>query len=916
MKNSVDTGFMIRDFRAFECTPGVSVVVTPDSPDYTLVAVSNDFIELTGLKRDAVIGKGHFSFFPKNPDDPNFTGEKNLRASFEFIVKNRIPHELENQRYDFRGKDGKFNFKYWNVKNVPILNEEGSVAYIIHTAVDVTESVKTERELESIKGIQKAYEFFKAAPVIIGYVRGENYVIEFANEGLLKVWSRSSDVIGKPLFDALPELKDQGTKQLLDEVCRTGQPFFAYEHPLTFYRDGLEETLYFNFVYQPFYEDGVEGKASGVISVGHDVTEQVNERQKFKNVVQQANDPILILKGRNMVLEVANDALYRLWKIDKSALGKSFLQILPEMEGQGFLELLQNVYNTGETFHGFETPAVFEDSDGNKRTVYVNFTYQPYREPDGNISGVLVLSSDVTAQVLAKRQAEESQQQWKDLANSMPAILWTTGGDGSPRFFNHRWYEFTGLTEEQSLHSGWTSVLHPDDGKHSRTIWDHAVKTGTPYEVELRYKNKQGDYRWMIARGVPIKQDGKVVSWYGTSVDIHEKKQLEFHLEEKVRERTEQLEAKNKVLDNILQYSSNGITVSEMIRDESGNVVDAMTILANDAAVKFSGIPKDLYLTKRATVFDPNIISSPYGQACLKTLRTGEPSIMQYFLEFRSRWLELTISRMDENHLIHIFTDVTPIKEAQLQLEKSLQELQYANANLEEFAYAASHDLKEPARKLQFYSNRLKEDLKEKLNPAQINLFERLESSSNRMQNLIHDLLEYSHAAHGSSEYEVIDLEADIKHVLEDLELEIQKKQARIRLDSLPTIKGNKRQMQQLFQNLLSNALKYSKQGVAPEIAITSRRMLARDVKRDLPIEAGSQLCTLIEVSDNGIGFDQKDADRIFKVFTRLATDGLYRGSGVGLSIVRKVVESHQGFVWAESEPGKGSTFKILLPAV
>jgi signal transduction histidine kinase len=419
----------------------------------------------------------------------------------------------------------------------------------------------------------------------------------------------------------------------------------------------------------------------------------------------------------------------------------------------------------------------------------------------------------------------------------------------------------------------------------------------------------------MIARGVPIKQDGKVVSWYGTSVDIHEKKQLEFHLEEMVRERTEELEAKNKVLDNILQYSSNGITVSEMIRDESGDVVDAMTIIANDAAVKFSGIPKELYVTKRATVFDPNIISSPYGQACLKTLRTGEPSIMQYFLEFSSRWLELTISRMDENHLIHIFTDITPIKETQLQLEKSLQELQYANANLEEFAYAASHDLKEPARKLQFYANRLKEDLREKLDPGQINLFERLESSSNRMQNLIQDLLEYSEAAHGSSEHEIIDLEADIKHVLEDLELEIQKKQARIKLDSLPTIKGNKRQMQQLFQNLLSNALKYHKPGVPPEIVITSRRTLARDVMKDLPIEAGSQSCTLIEVSDNGIGFDPKDADRIFKVFTRLSTDGPYRGSGVGLSIVRKVVESHHGFVWAESEPGKGSTFKILLPA-
>jgi hypothetical protein len=174
---------------------------------------------------------------------------------------------------------------------------------------------------------------------------------------------------------------------------------------------------------------------------------------------------------------------------------------------------------------------------------------------------------------------------------------------------------------------------------------DGCAEQGAFYEVEVRYRNKDGDYRWVIARGIPIKLKGGVVEWYGASTDIHEQKQLELHLEEKVRMRTDELEKKNKLLDNILQHSSNGISLSKMVFDQARNVVDALTILANDSAVRFAGIPRDVYLTRPATAFDPGIISSAYGQTCMKTLRTGEPSVIQYFVEYSSGWLELTISK-------------------------------------------------------------------------------------------------------------------------------------------------------------------------------------------------------------------------------------------------------------------------------
>lgn len=399
--------------------------------------------------------------------------------------------------------------------------------------------------------------------------------------------------------------------------------------------------------------------------------------------------------------------------------------------------------------------------------------------------------------------------------------------------------------------------------------------------------------------------------------DITKEHQIIHQLEKQATQLEEQkrlLQEQKSLLDNILQNSSNGISVSEIFRDSSGKVVDALTILANDAAVNYIGLPKDIYLSKRATEIEPGIIGSPYYQACIKTLETGEPFLMQYRMEATGRWLELTVSKMDENHLIQIFTDVTPIKEVQLQLERYIEDLKRSNQNLQEFAYAASHDLKEPIRKIHFFSDRLKEELAAQLTETQKGLFQRLEHASKRMGILVDDLLAYSQVSRDNTELEEINLNNKLQNVLYDLELEVQQRTAKVFVGDLPTVKGNRRQLQQLFQNLISNALKYSKPGAPPEVHISSKTIQAREVRPDLAASVGDKLYYFIEVRDNGIGFEQKDAERIFNVFTRLHGNTEYRGSGVGLSIAQKVVENHNGFIWAESEPGKGSSFKVLLP--
>jgi PAS domain S-box-containing protein len=247
---------------------------------------------------------------------------------------------------------------------------------------------------------------------------------------------------------------------------------------------------------------------------------------------------------------------------------------------------------------------------------------------------------------------------------------------------------------------------------------------------------------------------------------------------------------------------------------------------------------------------------------------------------------------------------------------KALNEsLQRSNRSLEEFARASSHDLKEPVRKVHFFVDRLKNSMADRLTNDEKMWMSRVESAAQRMGILIDDLLEYSHLDQVLPNKEPVDLNSKIAIILSDIELLIQEKDAVIEVADLPTVNGYRRQLQQLFQNLIGNALKYSREGVRPVIKITSEKIMGKDAGMDIPPAAFTQSFYKVEVCDNGIGFEQEDADRIFNVFTRLHGNKEYPGTGIGLSIVKKVVDNHGGYIAATGTPGAGACFMILFPA-
>lgn len=260
------------------------------------------------------------------------------------------------------------------------------------------------------------------------------------------------------------------------------------------------------------------------------------------------------------------------------------------------------------------------------------------------------------------------------------------------------------------------------------------------------------------------------------------------------------------------------------------------------------------------------------------------------------RWIAIHESRLEDGSLVMVMTDITQLKAREEKLRQS-------NEELEKFAYVASHDLQEPLRKVQAFGDRLKSRFSEELPDDAKMYVERMRASADRMQQLIHDLLDFSRVSTMARPFETVDLEKIAREAMADLEVPIAEADAKITISDLPEVQGDPMQLRQLFQNLISNAVKFLEPGRPPAIEISSQHV-SSDVGRP-QVE--------IRIADNGIGFDEKHADRIFDVFQRLHGRDAYDGTGVGLAVCRKIAERHDGSIRAESEPGSGATFFVTL---
>jgi two-component system CheB/CheR fusion protein len=452
-------------------------------------------------------------------------------------------------------------------------------------------------------------------------------------------------------------------------------------------------------------------------------------------------------------------------------------------------EGINEVINSRNPNHKWHSSYKFRKADGtyavimDRGTVILDEFGTPFR--------MLGAMTDVTEnqEISVKLKTKNDElhsliQEFKFVTDFMPQMVWATQPDGYHDFFNKQWYDFTGLDFEQTKNKGWSLILHPEDYDRAWKVWEHSLKTGKTYEIEYRMRRWDGEYRWFLARALPLRDtEGNIIKWFGTCTDVHEQKTETDILEQKVAERTKEL--------------------------------------------------------KRTNI-----------------------------------------------------------------------ELEISNNELMQFASVASHDLQEPLRKIHIFSNMIKERYLHDQQNGAVDYINRIIKSSSRATKLINDLLSFSRLS-AENLFKKTDLNEIVREVVGDIELAISDKNAIVEIGELPVLEAVPGQMRQIFQNMISNALKFTKDGVTPHVQVTATKVNALDIAA-FPDENGSFY--RISIKDNGIGFDPQYANKIFTIFQRLHPREKYEGTGIGLAIAKKIIEKHNGIITANSKEGEGAEFIMVIP--
>lgn len=457
--------------------------------------------------------------------------------------------------------------------------------------------------------------------------------------------------------------------------------------------------------------------------------------------------------------------------------------------------------------------------------------------------------------------------------------------------------------------------------KKSREGLEYAKRLVNKYNVNTTGSETSIELFYYIAPAFPIDIQ-KLDEWRGLfrnepPISPYEELKRKNELLQELSEKIQKSEAQYKLLTNSLP-----LIIFSM--DDEGQV-----LFANEWLLKFTGETiESLNQTRWKNVVHPDD-SDSFSVLFQNDIRKGVTTIKtQSRLKHKSTdeylWHQVSISPFQNEHgelqyWIGYIVDIhaqkivaetqkdnielkqtqAQLKENQHMLEKYIEQLNRSNQELAQFAYAASHDLQEPVRKVLFYSDFLLNSYSDKLDKKGNDYLTNMQRAANRMRELIRDILSFSQVDSEKTQFKQIDLNAVANDALQDLEMVIEEKKAMINISKLPNVNGDARMLRQLFENIIGNSLKYSKPSVNPVIDI-------KPVLREDSIQ--------ISFTDNGIGFDNQYSPQIFTLFQRLNKRQDYAGTGIGLAICKKIMDLHHGKIWAEGQENKGATFFISFP--
>jgi len=398
-----------------------------------------------------------------------------------------------------------------------------------------------------------------------------------------------------------------------------------------------------------------------------------------------------------------------------------------------------------------------------------------------------------------------------------------------------------------------------------------------------------------------IKMDGSVIDIEAVATSLNYKGKSAVQVV--FRDVTERKKAEKALIEsrNYLDKIINSIADPVFVKDKQHRWV-----LLNDAFCQLLGYPREKILGKSDYDFLPSYEADIFWEKDEEVLKTGEENVNEEEITTLNGNVHKIVTKKTlytdvsgEKYIVGIIRDITELKDIETQLKETIQELERSNEELQSFAYITSHDLQEPLRTMGSYAGLLKMRYEGRLDEDADDFLEFMTRASVRMKDMIQGLLDYSRVGTRGREFTEFNAEDALNHALINLKSAIEECHTEIISDPLPTINADKDQISRVFQNLIGNALKFRKKGVSPKISIKA-------YKEDDEY--------VFSVNDNGIGFEAEYSDKIFEIFKRLHAIGEYKGAGIGLAIVKRIIDRHGGRIWVESELGKGSTFYFTIP--
>lgn len=636
----------------------------------------------------------------------------------------------------------------------------------------------------------------------------------------------------------------------------------------------------------------------------------------FKSMIMQSPTAMAVFKGEDLLIEIANKAMLKIWRKDFNEIrGQSIISVFPELTEQKYPEILRQVMSSGKPYSEEESLAYIDSHDGRK-SFYFNYEYAPFTNPEGNITGIMCTAIDVTANIKNRKLKEAAQARLNQLVETLPVAMYTLDSEGYIRLYNKAAVALWGRKPEIGKDK-WcgchkiTSIDGIEIPVEEYPITKALLHDETSRKEVFIYRS-DGEKRHIIVHPQPLyDENSSITGASNVLIDI-----------------TDSIEAGKKLNNSEEKFRLLSASIPHFIWtiNNSGN-----TDYINKALLDYSGLSRQEFTTNafKAMVYPDD--AEVNRNAWDHSFTTGNDYNIEHRLKRYDgvyRWYQCrAIAQKDDqgNILQWIGTSIdiherktfqnrleTIVEERTLELKKANVELENMNKELSSFAYISSHDLQEPLRKIQTFASIILDSETDNLSETGKYNFSRMQVAAAQMTKLINDLLTYSRTKLAEKVFEEVDVNLLLSEIAEEFSENFEAGRGNLTIGKLPVVMGIPFQLKQLFTNLFSNAVKFKKQDIPLVINVSSQEIFGNGINS--PLAHPNQKYQQIQFQDNGIGFKQEYADKIFEVFQRLHPKNKYEGTGIGLAICAKIAENHQAIIEASSKPGEGALFTINFP--